>query len=513
MFTMVAFVTICSLSTAFPVTDDARLAIQETLDFYAKVSSSLTKICSTILVFTEAEEDYRTASITNKIISFLSPCPVLVVHGQSRGQNLTINSCDGCTKSPKHIFIFAQGVEELKRQLDYFNQSALLNVRSYMFFVVCNPVNNVLWLNQTMKQIWKYNILHFSVSYYHSKFEAVTYNPFFDKTVSVNKMTSQELYKNKLHDMNGYELRVGFFSDPPRIIEKSGLFYGIDAMVLEGFGKKLNATINYTRPGYATIIDEKYLKHFFQVNRKQIDFGFVSCFAIDDKPQGVTRTYPRRMDGIVVLIPHSSTIPQFYYMFMMFDQTIWIYLCISFFVVAITEYCHLRCLTIPVDLLKIFLEKWGAMFSVPVTAFQRLFSVKMLLLLWIIGCVTLSIHFQSLLTSELVTSKFEHNMDTLVELKENNTVIVINRSNARAIAGQYPQRLVRSWSEHRVIEKITNGDTTAAYAIQSSVAELISLKKTEDGYPVYHIIKELLVPGYTAYLFPEDSPYLDEANK
>lgn len=469
------------------------------LNYYSKISSILKKDCSTTVVF--IEENFHCNEISNKIIQLLSPCPLIIMNRKK----------SYASKRSKHVFVLINS-EEIENWLKHSNES--FNVRAYFYFIICQPIEDVSWIKQTMMEIWKNKILHFMISFSHQKIlETFTYNPFFDKITNLSTFNKQLIYENKLQNMNGYRLHVGFFSDPPRIIEKNGIFYGIDAMIMMEFGRKLNATIEIIKPGTAKIVDEKFMKHAFQVRRRKSDFGFVSCFAIQESQSTVVYTYPRRMDGIVVLVPHSSIIPQFYYMFMMFEELIWIFLCVSLFAVTICEYFHLKYKFIPTDFCKILTQNWGVMLSLPFPTVQEFLSIRILLLFWINGCVILSLHFQSFLTSELVTSKFERNIDTLNELKKNSTVIVINQSNFRGIMGQYPRNLIRTRTEYKIMENITKGDTTAAYAIQSSVAELVSMKKTEDGYPVYHIMKELLVPGYTAYLFPADSPYLDAVNK
>lgn len=490
---------------AYPEVIELPNSTEESINFYNYVCNAIKEKCFATIVF--MEQDYCTAEMANNVIRFLSPCPVNIVNTQK------IISNTQYTKWPKHIFVFINNFESFEEQLAYAKEHELWNPRAYIYFSICQPVDNTLWVNKTLKQIWQKDILHFTMSYYYKNFEVVSYNPFFDEIAYLRNYNKQAIYQNKLRNMNGYPLHVGFFADPPRIVEKNGTFYGIDAMIMMGFGSKFNATIKISNPGYANIIDEKFIKHFLQVYRRKCDFGFVSCFIIEKSEKESTVTYPRRMDGIVVLVPHASVVPQFLHMFMVFDRLTWIFICASLIAITICEYLKLKYLSNSVDLSKILLERWGLMLSVSGILQQKLFSNRLLLLVWIISFFILSSLFQSFFTSELITTRFEENIDTLAELKSKNMVIIINRNNARSIKEQYPQHLIRTWSEHKVLEMISKGDTSAAYAIQSSVAELISLKKTEDGYPVYHIIKELLIPGYTSYLFPVNSPYLDAANK
>lgn len=469
------------------------------VDFFRRIKDAMKQDSSTVVIFSSDGSD-----TFNAVINLLHPCPVIITNGK----NIAVNPHIG--KTTKYIFMFVDTVEEIVEQLEHS-----WNVRAYFHFVILRSVEDHLWLKSTVDKIWRNNILHFLIIYnHHNNLKMISYNPFFDEIINLTKSENKhKIYENKLRDMNGYPLHIGFFSDPPRIIEKNGVFYGIDAMILMGFSKKLKATVDIVKPGYAKTIDEKFMRHFFQIKRRKCDFGLVSCFTIKLDQLDVISSYPRRMDGIVVLIPHSAAIPQFYYMFMVFDEPVWVFIVISFIAVAFCKFVRLKCLNIPIDISKLLLQNWGTIFGVSLAIFQRNISLRFLFVLWASQCFTLNIHFQSLLTSNLVTPKFESNLNTLDELKSNNSIILINRANGIGINGQYPLNFIHTLSEHKIMQLITSGDTSSAYAIQSSVAELVSLKKSEDGYPVYHIIKELLLPGYTTYLFPSDSPYLNEINK
>lgn len=500
------FILICLLLNNVATAKVLPPAQQTSSNFLAKLSDVMRQEWSTAVIF--SNNRHFASDTTTTFISLLYPCPVVVTNGKNPMINPHI------AKRPNYIFIFAETVEEITKHLKQSNAYKLWNVRAYIHFIICRPVGDRLWLNSTAKQIWKNRILHFLIYYHHHKnLEVITYNPFFDEMNNLTKSEKRKIYENKFRDMNGYPLRIGFLSDPPRIVQKDGVYYGIDAMIMRGFGKKLKASIDIVGPGYANTVDEKYGKHFLQVRRRKVDFGFVSCFAVEEEEPDVAFSYPRRMDGVVVLIPHASPITQFHYMFMVFNKLVWILIGISLLAVTFCKFLLLRLLNIPTEISKSSLENWATIFGVSIATLQRNFPIRTLFLIWAYSCFTLNIHFQSLLTSYLITPKFGHNLETLAELKRNNTIILINRHNVRGIAGQYPKHLVRSLSEHKITKLITNGSTSYAYAMQSSTAELFSWKKSENGQPVYHIIKELLIPAYTTYLLPSDSPYLDEVNK
>lgn len=451
--------------------------------------------------------------IVNRFVKNLSPNPITIVNARNMETLVRL------LRKPKYIFVFADSVDEIKKRLKYSNTYTFLNVNAFIQFTVCYPVNNRLWLEPILKLIWEKRILNVVVAYYYERLETVTYNPFTDKitnltSISAKKSVRHLIFDNRLHNMHGYQLRVSFFADPPRTVEENGVFYGMDYMILKGFIERLNATLKMVIPDSKSVGD-RFWNHYLDILTGKSDFGFISCFALTEAPQDVATSYPRRMDDIVVLVPYATAVPQFYYVFMMFTETMWLFIVISFITVVLCKFIILKCfLNRCVNLSNLLLEVWGTLLGIPISSVQRLAKFKAIFLLWAYSSSIFDALFQSLLTSNLITPKFQRNIETLRELEENNVEIILNDFTTQAVKGQYPNELIVKISETEMMEKLGNGDASGAYGVQMSIAEFITtLKRPNDGQPVYHMIREHLIPSYSVYLFPHNSPYLDEVNK
>lgn len=481
---------------------------EKTTQLYSHIGDILKRIEFTPVIV--GNNGLYTTDIVNEFIRNTSPLPVIIFNDEE------VKAISKLIERPKFIFVFVDFVDIIEDRLQNSDTYTFLNVRAFMFFTVCFPVNDILWVERILKLIWKNNILNFILVYYHESLELVSYNPFEEEIINLTNTNGsdakKDIFINRLHNMNGYQLRVGFFADPPRIVEINKEFYGMDYMILKGFIRRLNATMKLIVPSENTV-NERYYKQYTDILSENSDFGFVGCFTIVEAPTDVTTSYPRKMDDLVVLVPCASAVPQFYYIFMVFGKAVWLLTIGSFFLTLLYNVLVLRCLLNECEnYLELLLEAYNMLkFG---TSNHGFASLKLLPLFWIFICAILDSLFCSLLTSGLITPKFGQNMETLDELKANNVTITIHEFGAKAVKGQYPLNLIKLATVDEIMEKLIRQNTDSAYAVQMSIAELITAKVfKEDGRSVYHIMKEHLVPGYLVYLFPINSPYVDEANK
>lgn len=482
---------------------------QTLTQLYAHISDILKNEESTEVIV--GSDGYFSADIVSSFIRNLSPHSLIVVNHRN------VKTVSHLIRKPKRIFVFVDSVDEIQERLKYSDTYTFWNVRAYMFFTISYPVKDRSWLDSVLKDIWKNNILNFFVFYYFEGLEAITYNPFFEKIINLTSPHERrDVFASKLRDMNGYQLFIGFFANPPRIVEKNYEFYGVDYMILKGLVGQLNATFKPIR-AISNNIEERFAQHTYDVINGNSDFGLVSCFAltIPDELWNLTWSYPRRMDDIVVLLPYASTVPEFYYVFMIFGKKVWLLLFTSYLTVVIYKFLTLKyVMKQDVSSSGLLLEAWGTMFgNTSVVSNRSLRSLNISHMLWLFSCTVMGVLFQSLLVSNLITPKYLANLDTLEELRSKNITILMNGYVQKAVTEQYPQELLTVEWEDEILRKVTNGDRNSAYALQMSVAELVAASAiSTDGHPVYHIIREHLVPGYSTYLFPRNSPYLDEAN-
>lgn len=279
MFKSVAFILLCSLSNnvlaKIIAVKESTVPLQAKSGFYSEIRARIRQEGETVVLI--SSRGYFASQTMGKFANLLYPCSAIIIMD---GPKKLVTNPNVAHKS-RYIFLFVDTVEEIHKWLKYSDKNSLWNVRAYFHFIICNPVQHHLSLIFTFGQIWKKDILHFLIIYRHKNLETIlTYNPFLEKIVDLTKLDARSgIYKNKLRNMNGFPLRVSFFADPPRIIEKDGLFYGIDAMIMVGLARRFNATLEIVRPTYSKTIDEKYMRHFLQVKGRKCDFGLVSCFA------------------------------------------------------------------------------------------------------------------------------------------------------------------------------------------------------------------------------------------
>lgn len=483
-----------------------------TTELFLEISNHLKEEKSTPVII--SSDGFHCTDIINEFVNNISPIPVIISNNQN------VKAVSKLIKKPNQIFVFADTVTEIENGLKYSDVYTFWNVRAFMHFLVCYPLTDDRhWIESTMKLIWKNNILNFVFSYYYESLEIIGYNPFLREIINFtgySRNPEKYLLMNKLHNMNGYQLKIVFFADPPRTVEKNGIYYGIDYMILKGFVDRLNASFKLIIPS----TNETYEKFYFQytdiVDGKS-DFGFINCFVIKDIQRSVTTLYPRRMDDIVVIVPSGAVIPQFYYIFMVFGKTVWIFTITTFLFMLLYMFMVLRCFlktNRDFSYLELLLEAYNAtMLTSQIIINYKYAAIKVLILFWIFLCAVLDTLFRSLLTSNLITPKYEQNMETLEELIENNISITMNSFIFLGIKEQYPKRLIINKTDEEILSEITSGSTSSAYAIEMSIAELIASKMYKDGRPVYYILKDHLFPGYLTYLFAINSPYVDEANK
>lgn len=453
---------------------------------------------------------FHSAEVVNEFVRDLSPIPAIIFDDKK------VKAVSEHINKSNHIFVFSDYVDAIERLLQSFDTHTIWNVKAFTYFTVCLPVNDTLWVERIVKLVWKNNILNFILVYYYERLELITYNPFENKIINLTSVNAKQAKKyiltNKLHNMYGYQLRVGFLADPPRIVEKNGVFYGADYITLKGFIHRLNATMKLIISSEPKLSD-RYWKHYGNIVSGNADFGFVGFLAVTDAPNDVSTSYPTRMDDLVVLVPSAEAIPQFYYIFMVFGKTVWLLILGSFFTTLFYNVIALGCLLNQYkNYLELLLDACNNLvFGTPN---HGLASLKIVSLFWILTCAIFDTLFRSLLTSGLITPKFGHNIEKLDELKANNVTITTNKFSTRSLKGQYPRDLVKLAAHEEIFEKLINQSTDSAYGVLMSNAELvISNVFRDDGRPVYHMLKEHLIPSYLVYLFSLNSPYLDEANK
>lgn len=453
------------------------------------------------------DEEFLAQDAANTFISQIAPSPVFIVTEPMNTSN---------PLQPRNIFYFVSDVEMIYQRVKELQWDALQwSVRGPLHFIVCTIVQNRKWLKPTAEMVWKNHLLDFLIVFYYKKVEALEYNPFFKRFRRVDPLKDKKIFSNKLQNMNGYPLRVSMFNDPPRILNIDGVLYGTEARQLYEFARYLNASL-IIRLAEGNDTDTYFKFYYDDAIQHRSDFGMVTCFAFEANT-ALKYSYPRRMDDVVAVVPIPKRLPQYQYIFLVFNVRLWIGILIAGAGVSLLKFlfdrfCYKR---VTSDLFNSFLEGFSVIVCQPVDSLVKGNSAVMTLFIWwCYAAMVLNVAFQCSLTSIIITPKYEKDIRTIQDLKERSCDMYINKWH-RGNAGQDRalNACMTTETEANIIEKMMNGNTDHAFATQLSVAETIVSQKIYNNLPIYHIVEEHLVPGYGVYLFPTRTPYNEAENR
>lgn len=281
------------------------------------------------ITYDDEEETPLARDVANKFIQDVAPSPIFIVTVPANGSNPV---------QPRNLFYFVDDVQGIEQNVNDLQWDTLAwSVRGPLHFVVCQDLNNRKWLKKAAKLVWKNHILDFIIVFYYNKtVEALEYNPFLDAFRKVNPHKEKRIFSNKLQNMNGYPLRVSMFNDPPRLLNKDGVFYGTEARQLYEFTRNLNASL-IIRVAEGNDTDDFFKFYYDDAIWHRSDFGMVTCFAFEANT-ALKYSYPRRMDDVVAVVPIPKRLPQYQYIFLVFNTNLWIAILVAGNLVSILKY-------------------------------------------------------------------------------------------------------------------------------------------------------------------------------
>ncbi|KAJ3663165.1 hypothetical protein Zmor_007471 [Zophobas morio] len=407
-----------------------------------------------------------------------------------------------------NIIVFVK-VELLIDFLEEIKSCPLWSPNSNIFFIIPNLVNNKLVIEEILEIIWLKKILNFVVVYVDTEINVFTYNGFKEEKVIRYRNFSEDLFPNKLLDINGHVLKVGMFLDVPRNIKNSrGQWHGPDYHVLETVIFMMNATLEIVE----VPPEQHYFALFDYVANETIDFSFIPYYQIDDAHE-VDFSYPRKLENMVVLVPKATLIPRRNYLFLVLDYKISLatlaFLIIITYVLKKTTFSKNKNPTFGYWMLiswKCFIGNGGT------TNFQtRHVSVKIILTSWMLLSIIIGASFQCSFTSTLTKPKYH---------KDINTLEALRASRIRILCADYFRDYFLKTESHElqkqlvfvdpeVIVQIRNGWSAGKVAFIETYGRAVVLQK----FYGYHIVKEPIATGYTVYFFQKGSPFNEEIHR
>lgn len=404
------------------------------------------------------------------------------------------------------FYIFAESREKVMEYIYTVNASY---VYTPTFFIILHTENQKR-RNETdlLEDIWKiFKFLNCLLVTVEKSIQVTTFNPFFNETIVFHKkkhLRNCEILPDKLNDLNGYEIRVSLFEDPPRVIVCNGKFEGEDIRFMYLAFKKINASAQIIIP------DQNEGSYFSGANigivARQIDISFMKHFTTRIIGRNVSYSYPHGMDDFVVVVLRASQNENFFGVHEIFDYYTWVCVVISIFTVTFYRKVIVKR---DANIFSSFMHVWSIFTGVTLdSTLKTQKKVKIVFLVWTVGCLVLNIIFSSLLASKIIKPRSGNNIDTIEELQKLNPKIYMSKKFFGNIPKEYgiSNNLI-SASHLTRHEALNNIDENTAVVIATTVLELIVDRSH------LHVLREHLLPGFTMYRFQSKSPFKEKINE
>lgn len=157
------------------------LKLQSPSLIYSEITKLISRVTAyhrcqnnTVIVITTNEK--CAADAADYFVNDLSPSPVIITT-----RNDVIYRSNVVLRL-KHIVAFVDTVADIEEILYNVRRYRIWNIRGFIHLIICSPVSNREWLENTSKRIWKMDILNSVISYfYNDTLETIGYDPFEDK--------------------------------------------------------------------------------------------------------------------------------------------------------------------------------------------------------------------------------------------------------------------------------------------------------------------------------------------
>lgn len=408
-------------------------------------------------------------------------------------------------RKPKFIFIFVPEVKQIFDALNKLLVSKIYKNRALIQFIICSQVSDGQLNSKILKHIWMEKLFNFIVVYVNQKLEVVSYNKFQKRKLlnfTNEKYTLKNLFPQKINNVNGYRFKVGILDDPLINHKVKGTWIGKDIENLKVFLRQVNGTAKIV-----TVISYENLTYDF----KGLDFPMINIFPGPELLKKVDIIIPVIKDNLICVIPRVGLVSRIKYFFQMYHYMVIIVLLFALILVAAVSklgessegfarflFDSIQC------------SLGGSVVSLN----RRSFSIKVAFLSILIFGALNSAILQTNLTSYLLTNKIDMNINTMEELLNSNFKIYAPHCHYSLLSANL-QKKVTSVTSSEFLAKFKQGHLSG-YIIQQN--HLLTFLEVSSQFRVtfwkrFHWIKESVVPGYSMYIFPKNSPFVSEIDK
>lgn len=470
---------------------------EEELDKYASAFELESFSGLTVFVDTHSCDCKR---ITEQLLKKQANSSVIIDNGISKYMDAKQNFLKS-----ELVLVFIETFDKMMESLHNLRYHKFWNNRAFVQFVICTQVTTDKFVEHFLISIWRENVFDFVLVYVYEKLEVMSYNRFGTRrwlNFTGTKYTKANLFPNKWVNVNGFEFNVGIDGDKPLNTFENGVWKGEDIELLKEFIGDINGIVKITR-----ISPEKN----FMDGSSIFDFTFVRIFPTSNIIGFLEIINPSDRDSLICLVPNAGPVPSYKNFFIIYDSKTFLVLTSLIIIVAIVATVGKS----SVDFSRSFFEALCCLFGGCITKFfVRPPSTKVIFLSFIIfSLINLEI-FQSQLTSKLLTNKFKGNIDSIRELAQSDLKVFVDDFHYILLPRCIKNKAIPVTTTY-LMDMLNEGHPNSYILLESYLQVLLRSKKGKRSkfWRDFHFMREAIVPGFSVYVFPRNSPYVDEISK
>lgn len=398
------------------------------------------------------------------------------------------------------LIIYVEHFHTFEDYMKKINRNVLWTPRTFIYLIPSFETNQSVLLSMAVT-MWHFKIINFLIF---TKSEAISYNRFTNSLLSFTKSEDLERhYRKKLENLYGYHFKSTIYNEFPKNYQASNsVWVGDDVRLFQHFAAIKNATVKIigtSRSNYTSLL------------RRKSDFHINPVLLSKRDLRSTRISYPMRMDNLIALIPSQRTLYGYNHLFFISEAEMTFILFYFFFLGIVA-----KIFSNTDSWLNFCLQALRVFFGQSIVSMEKKeTTLKIIYFSWIIIGLLSSVVFQSRLTSLLYKPQLTNTFNTISALAKSEMKIYLINSSASII----PKNL----NLHKQFEIITHDELIHVFELDNNKNAIILLQSTLMFYLQYmwtsglsfgyRPMRSTIVPGFTAYLFPNKSPYLEDFNK
>ncbi|KAK9877413.1 hypothetical protein WA026_018526 [Henosepilachna vigintioctopunctata] len=413
--------------------------------------------------------------------------------------------------APSYVFLYMSKYKDVDRKLKFVSQFKFFKSKLPTIFIATFHLQKMDTPKELMKTIWrKYSLLYFGILFSSPKSILMTYHPFRDEILNTSNIleAGNSLANYHFTDMNGVSLKAVIFNSlPHRLWMKLGL-------VNEDWELWTNLVKNLNMSFEKTFIRQGFRRGMQMLKIGEVDFCPYLYF-LNELNSNLDYIAPYGVEYLVALVPQSKKIHQSFYMFLTLSPTFWALVCGSLISLIITAIIGRRNKRGNQYIIFAFVK---TLCNQSVSNISSLHSYHILLInLWQYASLLILAAYQVSLLKSLLIAKYDQQINTIQALKSSNLPIYIPIDMKTKVEISVPllktQLIPLSYDDIDDIIFEFDNKRRALILMHSTAKLVIEAYSRHSIDSSYHIMDEVITPGFSTYFFTKNSPYVNIFDK